>query len=634
MITLIFKFLCSQKKARIKKLKEEIEELQAMRCHVIDQVDSLVEEHGVFTQQHVSLERRRAEAIALENAALSKRLGVEISMLEGELSHRASEVKNHQRQSYFLQQEMTRRKGLIKVLLSELADMDKKAGAKKKLMKIQKKDGIYAALIKLNSVVDEQDEEDKKEVKEQSEEKEEEVQVCNENELVGDEFDVVEEEPEPQVEASLSVFSSMEMMEASHSGVVLGTEQSTGDVSMQSENIEDIKVNEVVGPPEERLPSLPVANADRVIDDVNAIASSVSNFAVSSSLEMLWFVMGAAEEVRPAKIATRGFVQDCVDIAVTNLACSRVVSEEVVLSNLLVGFERATKWRVKQDYLDMRNNLITDFVDSSMVTAFNVAVNIISHEAVAKKDRAAQRIKVFSNELATKMVSGVFNSVMTAVVVKHELERLELLRIYQEKQQRIIDEVESVCDEFSFGAIGAALYTVENKVMRYKRAMDFEKERSKDPNSVGVMIHPAGAGFALAKMIKQKNRPVELEMYDIDAKTGVKHTFPSVMRSNGDPTIEDLLNEALENTGDDYGRVMFGKEIGVIHQTEVEHEDWVFDARLLQDVDQVKLVALCSVPGFERSITFVLTKEQENDLENTRNPSNFIKFILISALRD
>jgi hypothetical protein len=621
----------SQKKARIKKLKAEIEELQAMRCHVLDQIDTLVEEHGVFTQQHSALERRRAEAVALENTALSKRLAVDINILEGDMAHRSSEVKNQQRQTYFLQQEMSRRKGLIRVLQAELAEMDQKAGMKRKLMKIQKKDGIYAALIKVNSVVDDhaagklEDEEDDKGVQEQQQD----FEVVEQ-----EDFEVVEieekpePEPESELDASRSVFSVMEM--EGGGSAVLTAEQSGQQQQQHEEQEEEIAVR-----PEERLASLPVANAERIIDDINSFANNISNFAVSSTLEMLWFVMGAAEEVRPAKIATRTYVLDCLEDAVMNVACSRMMSEEVVLENLLEGFQRATVHRVRQDYIDARKQLISSFVDSACTTGLNIAVNIITHEAVAKVDRAAQRIKVFSNELATKTVGIVFDAVMTAVVVKHELERLENLRILEEKQQRIMDEVTSVCDEFSFGAIGASLYTIENKVMKYRRAMDAAQQQSRDPNSVGVVVHPAGAGFALAKMIREQNRPLQLEMYDIDARTGVKHTFPSLVRTHGDtPDVHDLIHEALENTGDDYGRVMYGKEIGVIHQTEVEYEDWVFEARLLQDVDQIKLVAICSVPKFERSVTFVLTKEQENDLENTRNPANFIRFILTSALRD
>ena len=619
---------CSQKRGRIKTLKGEIEELQAMRCHVTDQINSLVEEHGVFTTQHTSMERRRIDAVSLENMGLAKRLGVEISILEGELSHRASEVKNHQRQSYFLQQEIARRKGLIKVLMAELAAMESKAGMKKKLMKIQKKEGIYAALIKVNSVVDEhvasvespQEVQDKEIAKEFGEDMHEEV----EQEDPG-------EEEEPQLDAPQSVFSNMEM-EGTNSSIAHGLdmEQSQEDYEVYEQEEQP----EVELLPEERLVTLPVAHADHIIDDVNSLASSIANFAVSSTLEMVWFVMGAAEEVRPAKIATRSYVRDCLVEATTNIACSRATADATVLDCLLDGFQNATITRVRLDFINARKKVITDCVTSACTTGLEVAVNIITHEAVAKQDRAEQRLKVFSKELATSMVTDVFSSVFTAVVVKNELERLDALRIEEEKQQRVVEEVANVCDEFTFSSIGAALYTIENKVMRYKTAMDFAKKESSDPNSVGVMVHPAGAGFALAKMIKQQNRPVELEMYDIDAKTGVKHTFPSISRSHADPNVTDLINEALDNTGDDYGRVMYGKELGLIHQTEVEFEDWIFDARLVQDIDQTKLVAICAIPGLERSLAFVLSKEQEGDLENTRNPANFIRFILTSALQD
>lgn len=621
---------CSQKKARIKKLKAEIEELQAMRCHVSDQVNSLAEEHTVFSQQHASLGRRRAEATVLENAALVKRLAVEMSILEGEMGHRASEVKNHQRQSYFLQQEVARRRGLVRVLVAELADMDKKKGMKKKLMQIQKKDGIYAALIKVNSVVDEHtasqeggdddaDENQSDEEKEEEEERGELLQQPHDCEMTEE-----HEEGDPPLDACLSVFSNMELEASSYTF---------------EHSLEDSKVEQDQGsqghsaPPEERLPALPVVNADRIVDDLNAMASNISSFAVSSALEMIWYVMGAAEEVRPAKIATREYVSDCLEDAVVNVATSRVLSQETVLSGLLAGFQLATERKVKQDCHDARQQLITGFVDSSLTTALNVARNIITHEAVAKKDRAAQRLFVLSNELASRCVSSVFNSVMTAVVVKHKLEQLEAQRLHEEKQQRVVEQVASVCDEFAYGAIGAALYTVENKVLRYRQAMDAARALSQDPNSVGVLVHPAGAGFALAKMIKQQNRPVQLEMYDIDAKTGVQHTFPSVTRSRGDPTVQDLIDEALANTGDDYGKVMFGKALGVIHQTVVEFEEWVFDAQLVQEIDLVKLVAASSVPGLERTVTFVLSREQETDLENTRNPANFIRFILTSALK-
>ena len=598
-----------------------------MRSHVSDQIDSLIEEHGAFTAQHITLERKKNDALSLENMALAKRLAIECSALEDEMNNRASEVKSHQRQGYFLQQEITRRKGLIKVMQAELDEMDSKAGVKKKLMKIQKKDGLYAALIKVNSVVEEHEAEEMKAKEEKSEpepveESNVDDEVKEEEEQRNDEMD-----EEPPLWAGNSVFSNMEQ------GSSL-LEEETGNESQDDSKLLNEMENADTRRPEELLAKLPVVNADRVIDDVNAVANSMANRAVSSSLEMMWFVMGAAEEVRPLKIVTRNYAKYCLALGTARIACSRVAARSTVVDCVLEGFKDAAVRRVKQDLVDARVNFIADFVTSSFTTALSMAVNIISHEATAKKDRAIQRVKVLSNETASHFVEGVFNTVLTAVTVKAELERLEELRIEHEKRKRVVQEVAAVCDEFTFGSIGAALYTIENKVMRYKNAMDYARENSSYPDSVGVLVHPAGAGFALAKMVKQQNRAIQLEMYDIDAKTGVHHAFPSLTRSHDDPNVRDLIKEALENTGDDYGTVMYGKKLGIIHQTEVEYEDWTFDVQLVQDIDEIKLVAVCSIPGLEKKVSFVLSKEQEEDLDNTRNPINFMKYILTSALEE
>jgi hypothetical protein len=129
-----------------------------MYAHVEDQMATVTEEIQILKKKVFAIERKKQEAIGNGKLALAQKFIVEVCLLrplidsfpsphlalsclsqegifEGEVEQKTNEIKDFQRKKYFLEREISRRKGLIRVLQNEIKAATRQSVAKKKLMK-------------------------------------------------------------------------------------------------------------------------------------------------------------------------------------------------------------------------------------------------------------------------------------------------------------------------------------------------------------------------------------------------------------------------------------------------------------------------------------------------------------------
>jgi hypothetical protein len=70
--------LCRVKKARVKELREEIEDNKAQHAHMQDQMDGLEEEVRMIQGHKARLEAKRLDAMQLDKHGLANKLSIEV----------------------------------------------------------------------------------------------------------------------------------------------------------------------------------------------------------------------------------------------------------------------------------------------------------------------------------------------------------------------------------------------------------------------------------------------------------------------------------------------------------------------------------------------------------------------------
>ena len=79
-----------------------------MGTHLEEKVEALVQQHVGLVQKRILAEGRRKEAVALEREAAAQHLAIEISVITADMQDINAQVKELQRQGYFLSIERNR----------------------------------------------------------------------------------------------------------------------------------------------------------------------------------------------------------------------------------------------------------------------------------------------------------------------------------------------------------------------------------------------------------------------------------------------------------------------------------------------------------------------------------------------
>ena len=111
------------KMERISTLTTEADELKAMETHMEDQISSLVQAHHDSAAKRKIAENRRREAQSMDREAAAQHLTVEISMHTADMQDVNSQIKELQRQMYFVSIERNRKRKVAKKLKEEIAQV-------------------------------------------------------------------------------------------------------------------------------------------------------------------------------------------------------------------------------------------------------------------------------------------------------------------------------------------------------------------------------------------------------------------------------------------------------------------------------------------------------------------------------
>jgi hypothetical protein len=140
-------------------LEEEISEIQAMYAHVEDQMISITEEIEHLSRKVNSFDKKKQQALSNGKMSQAQKIVVEVmaelfyiqpifqaGIVSGDIELRKNQIKDFHRKKYFLEQEINRRKGLVKVIENEIKATMRQQQVKNRLVKKAKKEVFIVSL--------------------------------------------------------------------------------------------------------------------------------------------------------------------------------------------------------------------------------------------------------------------------------------------------------------------------------------------------------------------------------------------------------------------------------------------------------------------------------------------------------
>jgi len=131
---------------RILTLEEEASELKAMMTHVEEKVKVLFEQGKDISEKRKLYAIRMKEAQAQGKETASQHIAAEISVLTAKLQDLQIQIKNLQREGYFISLERKRKLGVRQKLKDEMAEEKKRETLKKTIEDKIKKEGLMSVL--------------------------------------------------------------------------------------------------------------------------------------------------------------------------------------------------------------------------------------------------------------------------------------------------------------------------------------------------------------------------------------------------------------------------------------------------------------------------------------------------------
>lgn len=138
-------------KERIATLMEEIEVIKAMHAHVADQIDFKMHEQDRLTEIRRGLDSKRLVAISQSKPIKAQEIAIRVNIADAELQEIYFAIKDLQRQSFFFEQELKRKKMTAARQQKEIETITRNAAIQKKLEKRVAKEGLLAVLKAHNS---------------------------------------------------------------------------------------------------------------------------------------------------------------------------------------------------------------------------------------------------------------------------------------------------------------------------------------------------------------------------------------------------------------------------------------------------------------------------------------------------
>ncbi len=130
-----------------------------MYAHVEDQMISITEEIEHLSRKVNSFDKKKQQALSNGKMSQAQKIVVEVmaelfyiqpifqaGIVSGDIELRKNQIKDFHRKKYFLEQEINRRKGLVKVIENEIKATMRQQQVKNRLVKKAKKEVFIVSL--------------------------------------------------------------------------------------------------------------------------------------------------------------------------------------------------------------------------------------------------------------------------------------------------------------------------------------------------------------------------------------------------------------------------------------------------------------------------------------------------------
>lgn len=369
----------------------------------------------------------------------------------------------------------------------------------------------------------------------------------------------------------------------------------------------------------------PVINAHQIISDIQIQSSIYAESVVTRSLEMMWFVMVAAEDVRPKKIAIRSYVKEVLAQGLSNICILKEISQEFVVNCLWEGYDKATHSIVANHLQMARQSVSISCVNRSLQIAQSITIN--NHLEAEKRYIGMKRILI--HDISFNLISNIISQQVKVTSIRKSTSCKFIENILTNSIQNILENLEPVMcsyerfheivEELTIGCIGAAVYTVEMKVIPTRNVIKNVQNNKNIHGTIGAL--PVGTGFALAKAKKTAKDIIELEIYNMQTKETITHLYHS---NNGEyASINDAIHDVTKSL-DGINPLLF-EETTLLYQTDMNIDGRSYNMKLIKhETLYLTLLELHDI-RMKTNLKIQLTKKQEKEIEYVRDITEYIQ---------
>jgi hypothetical protein len=536
---------------------------------------------------------------------------------------------------------------LIRVLENEIKAMTKQSVAKKKLMKKAKTEGLLSALLSTSVVMDESATSSSTRVNTNKRQQQQggggeggeggetqsemgSYQISPSSQKKGEDSfsddEEEQEEGEDGLEAGESIFgfsgSKYESITAADSAPSSALGASQSHLSQQQQQLQQHR---------SRIDPSPLVNAPAVISEIQILSSLFSDSVVTRSLEMLWFVMVAAEDIRPKKIMIRNFISGILSDSIQKIEILKDTAAEFVGNAVWEGYHGATSAIINEHYRQAR--VLTGH--TCVHKSFEIAQNLIQNSFLEKVKRSESMKQILRKDLAQSLISSLLTSQIKIASIRHVTCSLFIQqKVLKPCVQNFLEHLQPVMcsfEQFSelveeqiIGAIGAAVYTIDMKVIPTRNTLKNFQIQNPNLNSNSVMgALPVGTGFALAKAKKTAKDVIELEILNLQTKEIVTHLYHT---DNGDyASIQDAISDATQHLDGMDGSLFVFEELTMCFQSDMVLNGRTYNLKVLKDERKYRMLLELFDIRMKSKLKIQLTKKQEKELEYVRNIPEYLQ---------
>jgi creatine kinase len=341
-----------------------------------------------------------------------------MSLLAADIADKNVKIKNLSRESYFLRQEISRKRGIARVMQQDMDSELKNAHMKNKLMKKAKKQGLMVALLDLEKDMDSMMA-SKREINgigesdtvSDMEDKSYKISTTekNMNHSVTEEFD----------DETIATNAVSNLDKDPHIGF-------PNENSICSESLDELMCDEEVAV---------LISPERLVNEVQALASSISHFGISATLEMCVNVTIVASEARTKKAVALACTQSAIGIVLDNLV------EKIAAENYSRDKKTVAKAYAQNSVLFVVDSLVSKEL-------------LHRHEIEVLKQKQLDDIKnaryVKAREVAESVISLSLDEMLTRIVEDKECEYNAIREVAKkEAHDAIMEALDTLIREHS-----------------------------------------------------------------------------------------------------------------------------------------------------------------------------------------